>query len=148
MNNDAHVSQSSPSRSTSAVAEELAASQGAARTILEGDLINLNATAPSACIALGLMYLKSENERIANTFYIPGANIFFRFSDFHPQLNRLTNSFNLILFICRLFVRAQNGESRASMHTGINEELGHVGQYQGLENLDRGTITSNSEGVF
>lgn len=59
-------------QSSGAVAEELAAAQGAAKTIMEGDLINLNATSPAAALALGLMYLKSGNQRIAEAFYIPG----------------------------------------------------------------------------
>lgn len=62
----------SSGQTSGAVAEELAAAQGAAKTIMEGDLINLNATSPAAALALGLMYLKSGNQRIADAFYIPG----------------------------------------------------------------------------
>lgn len=67
-------SRTMPSRTSGAVAEELAAAQGAARTVLEGDLINLNATSPAAAISLGLMYLKSNNKRVADMFYVPGAS--------------------------------------------------------------------------
>lgn len=57
---------------SSGVAEELAAAQADARTIMEGDLINLNTTSPAATVALGFMYLKSGTRRIANIFHIPG----------------------------------------------------------------------------
>ena len=67
----AQPSKSSP-RPTGAVAEELAASQGDAKTVMEGDLINLNATSPAASVALGLMYLKSSNRRVADLYFIPG----------------------------------------------------------------------------
>ena len=66
---------SSSNRSSGAVAEELAAAQGAARTVMEGDLINLNSTSPAAALALGLMYLKSGNKRVADSFYIPGTSL-------------------------------------------------------------------------
>lgn len=71
-------SKSITGQSSGAVAEELAAAQGAAKTIMEGDLINLNATSPAAALSLGLMYLKSGNERVAEGFYIPGM-VYFRF---------------------------------------------------------------------
>ncbi len=67
---------SSTGQSSGAVAEELAAAQGAAKTIMEGDLINLNASSPAAALALGLMYLKSGNQRVAEAFYIPGMHNF------------------------------------------------------------------------
>jgi len=66
---------SSSNRSSGAVAEELAAAQGAARTVMEGDLINLDSTSPAAALALGLMYLKSGNKRVADSFYIPGTRV-------------------------------------------------------------------------
>jgi hypothetical protein len=59
------------SNRSSGVAEELAAAQADARTIMEGDLINLNTTSPAATVALGFMYLKSGKRRVAEIFHIP-----------------------------------------------------------------------------
>jgi len=65
-------SRDTTNRPTGAVAEELAAAQGAAQVILEGDLVNLNVTSPAATIALGLMHLQANEMRIADMFFIPG----------------------------------------------------------------------------
>ncbi|KAI8101758.1 hypothetical protein M9434_006824 [Picochlorum sp. BPE23] len=61
------------SNRSSGVAEELAAAQADARTIMEGDLINLNTTSPAATVALGFMYLKSGKRRVAEIFHIPNS---------------------------------------------------------------------------
>ena len=41
------------------------------QVILEGNLINLDVTAPGATLALGLMYLKTGDAAIARAFAIP-----------------------------------------------------------------------------
>ena len=38
---------------------------------LEGNLVNLDVTAPGAILALGLMYLKTNDAAIARTFGVP-----------------------------------------------------------------------------
>lgn len=63
--------ESSNNRTSGAVAEELAAAQGNAQVILEGELINLDSTCPSATIALGLMHLQTNNKEVAAMFKIP-----------------------------------------------------------------------------
>jgi len=64
-------------RGPSAVAEEMAAAQGAAQVIAEGDLLNLNVTSPAATIALGLMYLQTNNATAAEIFCPPGKPDFY-----------------------------------------------------------------------
>jgi hypothetical protein len=61
------------SRSAGAVAEELAAAQGAAQVVLEGDLVDRDVTSPAAAIALGLMYIHTNDTGIASLFRLPGA---------------------------------------------------------------------------
>ena len=39
--------------------------------VLEGNLVNLDVTAPGATLALGLMYLKTNDAAIARVFSIP-----------------------------------------------------------------------------
>ena len=39
--------------------------------VLEGNLVNLDVTAPGATLALGLMYLKTNDAAIARAFSIP-----------------------------------------------------------------------------
>jgi len=68
---------SSSNRTSGAVAEELAAALGAAQVILEGDLINLNVTSPAATVALGLMYLQTNDQRGADLFHLPGSSFCF-----------------------------------------------------------------------
>jgi anaphase-promoting complex subunit 1 len=41
--------------------------------VLEGELVNLDVTSPAATIALGLMYLKTNDQGIAKLFSLPGA---------------------------------------------------------------------------
>ena len=41
------------------------------QVILEGNLINLDVTAPGATLALGLMYLKTGDAAVARAFAIP-----------------------------------------------------------------------------
>lgn len=59
-------------RGPGAVAEEMAAAQGAAQIIAEGDLLNLNVTSPAATLALGLMYLQTNDTTAAEVFCPPG----------------------------------------------------------------------------
>lgn len=99
-------------QSSGAVAEELAAAQGAAKTVMEGDLINLNATSPAAALALGLMYLKSGNRRIADEFYIPGTRYYHLI---HFQIEQRID-FLIRGISCRIHVRIANGEPRAHLH--------------------------------
>ena len=44
---------------------------GGLQVILEGNLINLDVTAPGATLALGLMYLKTGDAAVARAFAIP-----------------------------------------------------------------------------
>lgn len=44
------------------------------QVILEGNLINLDVTAPGATLALGLMYLKTGDAAVARAFAIPGTH--------------------------------------------------------------------------
>jgi anaphase-promoting complex subunit 1 len=55
----------SSGRSTG-VAEELAAAQGASQVVLEGDVVNYDVIRPAAIVALGLMYLQTNEEAIAS----------------------------------------------------------------------------------
>lgn len=55
------------------VAEELAAAQGSSQTVLEGELLNLGVTSPAAALALGLMYLQTNDAAVAAAFQLPGA---------------------------------------------------------------------------
>ena len=48
-------------------------------TIYEGDLINTEVTAPGATLALGLMYLKSENQTIASSLALPDTHFLLEF---------------------------------------------------------------------
>ena len=41
------------------------------QVVLEGNLINLDVTAPGATLALGLMYLKTSDAAISRAFRIP-----------------------------------------------------------------------------
>lgn len=41
------------------------------QVVLEGNLINLDVTAPGATLALGLMYLKTNDAAVARSFAIP-----------------------------------------------------------------------------
>lgn len=63
----------SSNRSTG-VADELAAAQAAAQVIMEGELVNMSVTSPAASLALGLMYLQTNDERIAEIFCVPSSN--------------------------------------------------------------------------
>lgn len=70
-------------RGSGAVAEELLAAQAAAQLILEGDLVNLHVTSPAAAVALGLTYLKTNDERCASLFKIPST--YYELSRVHPR---------------------------------------------------------------
>ena len=41
--------------------------------VLEGELVNLEVTSPAATLALGLMYLQTEDASVARLFALPGA---------------------------------------------------------------------------
>ncbi|GAB4821235.1 hypothetical protein N2152v2_008281 [Parachlorella kessleri] len=58
-------------RSGGTVAEELAAAQGSSQVVLEGELVNLEVTSPAATLALGLMYLHTNDTGIARVFALP-----------------------------------------------------------------------------
>ncbi|KAI3425098.1 hypothetical protein D9Q98_008476 [Chlorella vulgaris] len=53
------------------VAQDLAAAQGSSQVVLEGDLINLGVTSPAAALALGLMYLQTNDAAVAAAFQLP-----------------------------------------------------------------------------
>ncbi|PSC69420.1 anaphase-promoting complex subunit 1 isoform X2 isoform B [Micractinium conductrix] len=59
------------SRAVGSVAEELAAAQGSSQTVLEGELLNLGVTSPAAALALGLMYLQTNDAAVAAAFQLP-----------------------------------------------------------------------------
>ena len=40
--------------------------------MLEGDLVNLGVTSPAAALALGLMYLQTNDAAVAAAFQMPG----------------------------------------------------------------------------
>ena len=42
------------------------------QVVLEGDLINLDVTSPAATVALGLMFLKTNDETASSLFVVPG----------------------------------------------------------------------------
>lgn len=42
------------------------------QTVLEGDLVNLGVTSPAAALALGLMYLQTNDAAVATAFHLPG----------------------------------------------------------------------------
>ena len=44
----------------------------AAQVVLEGDLVNLGVTSPAAALALGLMYLQTNDAAVAAAFHLPG----------------------------------------------------------------------------
>lgn len=44
------------------------------QTVLEGDLVNLGVTSPAAALALGLMYLQTNDAAVAAAFHLPGAH--------------------------------------------------------------------------
>lgn len=58
-------------RTSGSVAEDLAAAQGASQVVLEGSVVNLDATGPAATLALGLMYLQTNSGKAASLFEIP-----------------------------------------------------------------------------
>ena len=45
------------------------------QVVLEGDLVNLGVTSPAATLALGLMYLQSNDAAVAAAFQLPGARL-------------------------------------------------------------------------
>lgn len=42
------------------------------QVVLEGELVNMDVTSPAATVALGLMYLKTNDLQIAKLFVLPG----------------------------------------------------------------------------
>jgi hypothetical protein len=42
------------------------------QVVLEGDLVNLGVTSPAAALALGLMYLQTNDAAVAAAFQMPG----------------------------------------------------------------------------
>ena len=42
------------------------------QVVLEGDLVNLGVTSPAAALALGLMYLQTNDAAVATAFHLPG----------------------------------------------------------------------------
>ncbi|KAL4443950.1 hypothetical protein ABPG75_011687 [Micractinium tetrahymenae] len=62
---------SGSTRVVGSVAEELAAAQGSSQVVLEGELLNLGVTSPAAVLALGLMYLQTNDAALAAAFQLP-----------------------------------------------------------------------------
>lgn len=58
-------------RAVGSVAEELAAAQGSSQVVLEGELLNLGVASPAAALALGLMYLQTNDADVAAAFHLP-----------------------------------------------------------------------------
>ena len=84
-------SASETSRTAGAVAEELAAAQGAAQVVLEGELVDREVTSPAGCIAMGLQYLQTNDAAVASLFALPGEATALAYNFLHIHVQVITS---------------------------------------------------------
>lgn len=110
------------SNRSSGVAEELAAAQADARTIMEGDLINLNTTSPAATVALGFMYLKSGKRRVAEIFHIPST-----YTELKDSSCMCYMLLDITIYSFRFNLRITPLQSPTPVPSDINEKFDSLG---------------------
>jgi hypothetical protein len=67
------------SRTPGVEINESVTTRGGGQVVSQGSQMDFNVTSPAAIYALGLVYLQTNEERIANAFHIPGEFVFLEY---------------------------------------------------------------------